>query len=127
MLRKLLIPMLLIGCGDATGPDAIAGNYALQSVNGADLPFIIVQVLEDKAEITVGSVRINADLTWSSSITAEITEGGVTITETETSTGTYTLNETAITFIEQGDTFSGSFAGSTLTIIDDGLTWVFRK
>jgi len=126
-LTVALAVSLLTGCGDATGPEAIAGNYTLRSINGQDLPFLIIQVLADKIEITAGSVRINSDNTYSASVTVTITEGGTTTSETETSTGTYTLNGTSITFTEVGDTFTGSITGNTLTIIDEGVTFVYQK
>ncbi len=126
-LTVALAVSLLTGCGDATGPEAIAGNYALRTINGQDLPFILVQVLSDKIEITAGSVRINSDNTYSTSVTVAITEGGTTTSETGTSTGTYTLNGTAITFTSEGETFTGSITGNTLTIIDEGLTLVYQK
>ena len=129
-LTVALAVSLLTGCGDATGPEAIAGNYTLRSINGQDLPFIIVQVLADKIEVTAGSVRINSDNTFSSSLTLAITEteGGTTTSETGTTTGTYTLNGTAITFTSEGETSTGSITGNTLTIIwDEGLTLVYQK
>ena len=129
-LTVALAVSLLTGCGDATGPEAIAGNYTLRSINGQDLPFIIVQVLADKIEVTAGSVRINSDNTFSSSTTLAITEteGGTTTSETGTTTGTYTLNGTAITFTSEGETSTGSITGNTLTIIwDEGLTLVYQK
>ncbi len=97
---------LLTGCGDSTGPEAIAGNYTLRTINGQDLPFLIVQVLDDKIELTAGSLRINSDNTFSANLTLATTDGGATTSETETTTGTYTLNGTALTFTSGGEVVS---------------------
>ncbi len=91
-LTVALAVSLLTGCGDATGPEAIAGNYTLRTINGQDLPFLIIQVLADKVEITAGSFRINSDLTFSTSLTLAATEAGTTMSTTETDTGTYALS-----------------------------------
>ena len=140
-LTVALAVSLLTGCGDATGPEAIAGHYILRSINGQDLPFLIIQTLPDKVVLTAGSVRINSDNTYRTRLTAVTTVGPPTPSETETSVGTYTLTGTSITFTEVrdvftevgqpftevGDTFTGSITGNTLTIIDEGLTSVFQK
>ena len=126
-LTVALAVSLLTGCGDSTGPEDIAGNYTLRSINGQDLPFLIIQVLEDKVEITAGSFRINSDLTYSTSVTVTVTESGTTTSETETDTGTYTLTGTTLTFTSGADTFTGSITGNTLTFIDEGLTLVYQK
>ena len=128
MLRKLLFPILFLACGDSTGPEAIAGNYTLRTIDGQDLPAVILQVLNDKVEVTAGSLRINSDLTFSSSLTAAATTSGTTTSATDTQTGTYTLNGTAITLrFQDASTSTGSITGNTLTVIDEGLSLVYRK
>ena len=119
---------LLAGCGNPTGPEAIAGNYTLRTINGQDLPFTIeAALLDGKIELAAGSLRINSDNTFSLSLTLATTEGGTTTSETETTTGAYTLNETAITLTSDGETVTGSITGNTLTLIDEGLTFVYQK
>ena len=119
---------LLAGCGNPTGPEAIAGNYTLRTINGQDLPFTIeAALLDGKIELAAGSLRINSDNTFSLSLTLATTEGGTTTSETETTTGSYTLNETAITLTSDGETVTGSITGNTLTLIDEGLTFVYQK
>ena len=132
MIRKLLVPILFglfVGCGgDATGPEAVAGNYTLRTVNGQDLPVVIVQVLDEKIEVTAGSWRINSDNTFSTSLTLATTTGGTTTSETGSNNGTYTLSGSAITFtFPDASTSSGSISGNTLTVIDEGLSLVFRS
>ena len=121
---------LLVGCGNPTGPEAIAGNYTLRTIDGQDLPFAIeaqTQMLDVEIELAAGSLRINSDNTFSLSLTLATTVGGTTTSETETTTGSYTLNETAITLTSDGETVTGSIIGNTLTLIDEGLTFVYQK
>ncbi len=119
---------LLAGCGNPTGPEAIAGNYTLRTINGQDLPFAIeAQLLDGEIELAAGSLRINSDNTFSLSLTLATTVGGTTTSETETTTGSYTLNEMAITLTSDGETVTGSITGNTLTLIDEGLTFVYQK
>ncbi len=126
-LTVALAVSLLTGCGDATGSEAIAANYTLQTINGQNLPFVLAQVVVDKVEVTAGSVRLNSDNTFSTSVTVATTESGATTSETTTVTGTYTLNGTTLTFTSEEDTFGGSITGNTLTISDEGVTFVYQK
>ena len=118
-LTVALAVSLLTGCGDATGPEGIAGNYTLRTVNGQELPVIIIQVLDEKIEVTAGSWRINSDETFSTSLTLATTTGGTTTSETGTNTGTYILSGSAITFTFQ----DGSTANGPQT---DDLRWRAR-
>ena len=132
MRRALTVALtvnLLTGCGGATGPEAIAGNYTLRMIDGQDLPFAIVHPNDPSitAEIIAGSVRLNNDNTFSASQTVEITESGTTTSGTVTFAGMYTLNGTVIALTSEGETFSGSIIGNTLTVIDDGFTFVYQK
>ncbi len=117
--------------GDATGPSGISifGTYTLQTIDGTSLPFVVIQVGNDKIEITAGSVRINSDNPYSVSLTARVTEAGTVTTETKTITGTFSTTGSDIQFSDQGDgngPFTGSISGNTLTIIEDGDSLVFR-
>lgn len=136
ILRAALVPAVMLlalaGCdSDSTGPDANAhvGTYTLVTVNGSPLPFVVVQVLNDKIEVTKGSVTLNADGTYSDRVTLRATEGGSTTTEEEASTGTYAMNGTSVSFIEtsSGETYSGSLSGDDLTVIVEGFTAVYNK
>ena len=145
MLRFLQVVMvilaggLLTACGDgggdggdATGPGgtSIFGTYTLETINGSSLPFVVFQVGNDKVEITAGSVQLNSDNTYSVSVTFRLTEAGTVTTETDTGAGTFTATGSTIQFSDAGDgsgPFTGSISGNTLTIIDDGDTFVFGK
>ena len=141
MLRFLTVVMvtlaggLLTACGDdddatGTGGTSIFGTYALQTIAGTSLPAVLLEVPDFKIEVTAGSVRLNSDNTYSISISLRLTDAGTVTTETETGAGTYTASGSTIQFSEPGTgegPFTGSISGNTLTIIDEGVTFVFRK
>lgn len=124
----LAASLLVAACGDAFSPEGVAGFYQLKTVNGQPLPY-----QETSGSITIavtaGSITLNPNSTWSLSITFNLTEGGTTITQTETDSGTFTLVEPAtIRFTSSdGDTFAGTIDGKRVTIIEDGDTFVLEK
>ena len=131
--------MLLVACGGdkATGPNPVSGNYALQTVNGNNVPAVYFQDPSVKFEIVSGSFNIVGDNTWNGTFTlrgTDLTTGGVS-TVTPPVGGTYALNNGSITLTDgrNGLTFTGTLAGGTLTVGSDAFvdgettSLVFRK
>ena len=138
MVRRILmvlgISVLFAGlsaCGsDSTGPKDTdwLGTYALETVEGQNLPAVLIQIGNDKLEITAGSIRLNEDQTFSASLTFRTTEGGNVTTDTESDTGTYTKNGNALRFTYgDGSQDTGSLNGKVLTVTSEGITLVLRK
>ncbi len=132
VMTVVLAGGLLTACGEddstGTGGTSIFGTYTLQTVNGTSLPFVIIQIGNDKLEITGGSVRLNSDNTFSVSLTLRVTEAGTVTTLTETETGTLTVTGSTVRLTDSaGDVTTGSISGNTLTIIDEGDTFVLTK
>ena len=107
---------LLPACGDdPTGPESVAGLYILQTINSEALPF---QAQGD--EVSAGSIQLNSDGTFTVSFTLD--------GRPDSETGTFTVDGSTVTFFEEGDVdFTGTVSGDTLTIVDGGFTFVFRK
>ena len=123
-----VVCLAFAACGDSTGPESVAGRYALVSVNGTPLPFVLVQVLENKFEITAGHIQLNSDGTCSAAVTFRTTEDGVVTTDTEADTCTWTQNNTAIVFtFPDGSTDAGSLIDGTISVTTDGVVLVYRK
>ena len=133
VITLALVSTVLAACGDSTGPSrtgttGIAGTYNLQTVNGSPLPYTVIQVGQDKLEVTAGRVTLTADRTFSASITFRETENGTATTTTETDSGTYTQNGTAINFAyADGTTDTAALNGNILTIAAQGIALVFRR
>lgn len=125
--------VFLVACGDSFGIDGVSGTYDLKSVNGQELPYEETEVVDGitfTASITDGSVTLRSDNTWLFSITIQIAGGGTTITDTETASGTFSLEEpSTIRFTETGEneTFVATWDGGRLTVTEDGETFVFEK
>lgn len=111
----LLAGGLLAACdGDSTGPGSIFGTYILATVNGQPVPVEI-----QGTEMTAGWIRLDSNGTY----TISMTVNGVT---PDPGDGTFTVDGSSIEF--SGDiNMSGTISGNTLTIVDEGVTCVFRK
>ncbi len=136
---------LLTACdGDSTGNGgSIVGTYTLQTLNGMNLPVAPTGGPQPPTppggavlifEFTAGSVRLNSDDTCSLSLTFRTTiDGTVTATGTDTDTCTYSVTGTTIRFDFPSEAPisrripAGIISGNTITVVDDGDTFVFRK
>ncbi len=136
--------LLTPACGDdPTEPESIVGTYILQTLNGMNLPVAPTGGPQPPTppgggvlifEFTAGSVRLNSDDTCSLSLTFRTTiDGTVTATGTDTDTCTYSVTGTTIRFDFPSEapisrTFpAGIISGNTITVVDGGDTFVFRK
>jgi len=130
---------VLPACGDSTGPNrTVTGNYSLISVNGVLVPVTFSVEQFFTLRITAGTLTLNSDNTFSASATYEQTPagGGPKTTNTETCTGTYTMNGNTVTFTEAtgtgancGGVYTGTWDGeNTLTVeFDVGVQALFEK
>jgi hypothetical protein len=141
-MRRLLgsaLLVLLVACGGdkATGPNAsVTGNYTLRTVNGNSVPAVVFQDAQEKDELTGGNINLNADNTWSGSLSAKATNlaTGSVVTASVPANGTYTNNNGSLTLTDSQDAsqLTGTVGGGTLSISGDiGLgslvTLVFKK
>ena len=132
MIRRVFLAVLIFGVtacgGDGTGLENIAGLYTLETIDGDPLPVLLVEVGDNKIEVTAGSVTLNTDRTCSDSLTLEITEGGNVDSDVATDECTYTTDGRAITLTYTDNTVSvGTIIGSALTITDDAVAFLFRR
>jgi len=141
MLRRSLTVLGALLCGlpacaqDAAGPESIAGEYALRTVDGQPLPFsfgsfgVIVEsppyvpvdtsAVDQGVEITDGRLILFLDGTYRDEMTETTTPGTETRAElTLTGFGGYVLNNDQVTFIPDRD--GGSALGGTFTGTIDG-------
>jgi hypothetical protein len=141
-MRRLLgsaLLAVLVACGGdkATGPNAsVAGNYTLRTINGNSVPAVVFQDAQEKDELTGGNINLNADNTWSGSLSAKATNlaTGSVVSASVPASGTYSNNNGAITLTDSQDSSQlvGTVSGGTLTIsgdigLDAVVTLVFKK
>lgn len=117
---------LLAGCGGDKpgGPKTLPGTYPLVSFDGRNLPAVVFQSGTFKAEVTAGTITMNANGTFSDSYSFRETDDGTVTNTTIPCSGTWAqsgntiaLEETASGSGDCGSVGSGSWDGNnTLTI-----------
>lgn len=114
--------------GDSAGPISFVGAFELQTVNGEPLPAVLLEIENDRLEVTGGRITLNADNTFSDRFDVRITEDGVMSVNSETTFGTYETSGSNVDMRYDGGDFArASLSGSTLTQIYDGETYVYRR
>ncbi|HUG17201.1 MAG TPA: hypothetical protein VMM78_19505 [Thermomicrobiales bacterium] len=132
-LAVLVMLVCLTACGDSAGPDTeanISGTYTLRTINGQNLPFAIVVIgTTYRLEVMSANVVVNANGSYTQSMTVRETEGSTTTTQTDASNGTWTRTNNAISFVQTSDgaVVTGSLSGDAITVVDGSFTYVFRK
>lgn len=124
-----LAAMLACSGDGSTGPGAsIAGAYALTTVNGAPLPFVVQQAGTYKYEITADTYMLAAGGSWTEVRADRTTSNGAVTTSTKTDAGSWSSNGTSITLTSPtSGALSGSVSGNTLSLSSAGNTLVFTK
>ena len=142
-VAPVLVCLAAVGCGDSFTPDgvsedgvsdtftieAVSGTYNLKSINGEAPPIVENFGGGDSFTVESATLRLNESGTFLFSLSWSQVSSGVTSSGTDTESGTFTLTEpSTINFTwEDGDTASGTIDGNTLTVTDDGETFVFQK
>jgi hypothetical protein len=132
--------LLAAGCWLAVGAcsdtaassdaDAAVGVYSLQTVNGQLLPVIIDQQGSNVAEITQGSVTLDADRSFDDVTLVRFTISGAVSTETDAATGTWSLSGRTVLSTPSGQ--SGPYemtwdGADRLTQLFNDVTLVYQR
>lgn len=120
-------------CNDtaaSSGPDAAAGVYSLQTIDGQALPGIIDQQGSDLAEVIEGSVTLRSNRTFDDTTVLRLTISGVVSTETDADAGSWTLSGRTVEFTPSDQ--SGPYAmtwdgGDQLAQDFNGFLLVYRR
>ncbi len=127
--------LLVAACGDKNpnGVDPITGTYVLQSVDGHPLPYVVPgETPSDELALTAGSIVLMDGGRFTMSITMRYTAAGSSTDMTMNAGGTYRVAGASVTFTvvdpESGSsTFGATVSNGTLTVSEEGETWVFRR
>ena len=121
--------VLLSACGgDGLGPEDIAGTYRLITVAGESLPALLATDGVTSVELESGTVRLNSDFTFSTTLSIRVFDHNTSLTETDAGVGTFTQNGTALVFTyTDGSIEGGSLNGDRLTIIVEAVALVFER
>jgi hypothetical protein len=129
----LLTGALLVGCSeDAFLPETVTGLYNLVNINGNVLPAPATQTIAGEtatSTYSAGSVRLNADNTYSSSSTFEFNDEGVSQTFAEA--GTYELVKPNTVRFTSSDAdigpLSATLDGNRLTLLVETNNFLFER
>jgi hypothetical protein len=135
VLLMLALASTLTACGgDTTGPgDPYSGEYTLRTVDGQNLPFVIIDMGTATVEVTKAVLTVTDNGTNGGSFTLaptlRTTDGDQVTTETPAIPGTYTRNGTAAVFTSTADGLigQGTIGGGRITFSDDLYAYVFQK
>lgn len=121
---------LLGGCGSdrvVTPPAGLAGEYALETVNGMTLPFLKEESASGRVEVVSGSLTLRANRTYSGEIVEQWTVGGNIESFPETSAGTFVVSGDVLTFTESGTgaIHHGTTNGKRVTATLNDVTFGF--
>jgi len=133
LAATLVVAFLTLGCNAITAPSsALAGTYTLQTVNGGGLPYVTSVSATDTVQVTAGTIAIQSDSTFVTTLSSRYASPGVVTSSTRTQDGTWSATGTTIAFsYTNGGADAGSVSGNVLTIIattgSGPLTYVFQK
>lgn len=133
----VLIGLLFLGCGSdkTVSPDitAAAGVYVLQTVDGSPLPFNAGNQGGVDVVIVADQYTLTTSRTYARQGSVRATQFGITVTQSVTESGTWDLNGSTLTLtignssLGQTGNYTGSLAGSNLSINQLGFLGVYKK
>jgi hypothetical protein len=139
-IAVLLVPMLVAAClsaGDSLSLDPtdanVAGAFALSTINGNALPVIASVTTTKEFDLTSDTVSIASDGTWVETSVYSVTllADNSKSSLVTTISGTYTIANQQINFVQtSGDgtvAFAGSVRGNRLTILFQGSQFLYNR
>lgn len=123
LLRACLL-LLATACASASGTPgaALAGDYTVESVNDRPLPARLREYPSGHSELVSGGLTLRADGTFLETGAVRLITGGVANTNTQTATGTYTVDGSRLTlrYERDGRTVTGAVDGGKLLVEASG-------
>jgi len=133
-MRRLLVAFLILasaGClnEDVVGSSTATGNYTLRTLNNSSLPYTIPASGTTQTEVLDATIILYQGGTYAETRHVRVTSNGQTTAETREDAGAYAFFGITLTLTSSvgGPERRGRIEGNTMTIIEDGLTSVYRK
>ena len=106
------------GVGPSPTPSTIPGTYNLTSVDGAALPFTVLDLGAYRAKLVSGTLSLSSDGTYSLQLGIRIEDSGNVRTTADSDGGLWNVNDTAITLAStQGNSSrTGAVSGNVMTL-----------
>lgn len=129
----LVTTAVVAGCSSDSSPQAndywMMGNWTLQTLNGAPLPYVMQASGTDTVYLTKDIFTGTDHGTFSEAVTTRTVSSGQATTQTATTGGAYALDGTTVT-LQYGNSPAlrgGTVSQTTLTIQNLAGTYVFTK
>jgi hypothetical protein len=120
-ISAVLAIVLVAACNDSTVVNGDAsGTYNLAAIDGSPLPATVVATTTDTVVIISGVITINADGTFTETLSFDETKGGVTTPNTNICPGNYVQRGNSFTFQESFTNDPNSNCGGTYPVKWDG-------
>ena len=136
MRRRLLavaavsVVVGFVGCGDLAGPNTdFYGAYDLQTLNGNLLPTVVYQDPSELDELMSETFRIYTDGSYTDDFTLRVSGSSGQQTISRRDVGTYLRSGNTFQFRDgnNGQSFDGEIAGTTLTVTQNNNVYVYRR
>ena len=119
---------LALACTDATSPIEFAGTYTLQTVDGLPLPYVFQNTGATKVEALEDTFVLNIAGTYSEAGQKRFTTNGVVTITFPVDAGNFTRRGDAVTLQSLlFGTWTGTVKDNTFTLVQSGLTLVYRR
>jgi hypothetical protein len=133
-MRKLLMALLMVasaGClnEDVVGSSTATGVYTLRTVNNSSLPYALSESGGTKTEVLADSITLYQGGTYAEIIRVRTTSNGQATTERREDAGAYTFFNITVTLTSGRGRAErrGKIEATTMTIVEEGLTSIYRK
>jgi hypothetical protein len=115
--------------GSSTVTVSVVAEFTLQSVDGKAPPDTVVNTGTLTVEFLDGKLSLNADASYKVLFHTRTTTSGGTVSDTSGSTGTYTVNGTAVTLHNTGNNANviATVTAPTISFTDNQELFVFTK
>lgn len=134
LLAVLLPALLTTACSglDTTAPSSTAsviGNWSLQTVNDAQLPYLMDRSGADKSELTADTFTLIGSGQFTQVSQVRVTSAGQVTTQPVLQAGAFTSNKGAVSVLFAGSTeaIQGSVSATTLALPINGFAFVYKK
>ena len=137
-MRSILligITFILAACGrdvvslPTPNPSSFAGSYELATVDGQNLPVLVVEIGAYQARLVSGILKLNANSSYSFEFSVRLDETGNPRTSTVTEVGSWNVTRDSITLAGTAGnlTRTGNVSGNVITLHSSSITLVLQK
>jgi len=128
LIVSLVAAVFTLACAPPTSPLGVVGTYALQSVNGMPLPYLLQDAGATKVHVLDDLIILTSSSSFSEMGHKTLTTGSMVSLQVPIDAGTFERRGNTITLESLlFGRWTGSIRGSTLTMVQQGFTLVYQK